>query len=104
MEKNDKFELPDRPYSLWDIQNFFQHILRKHEKIDNLSRSTYVNKIENRITFKIKTGYYLELLMPETMKLLWSAENKIKDKNRENAPHLEITEVVLVHCSIVYNY
>ena len=104
MKKNDKFELPDRSYSLWDIQNCFQHILRKHEKIDNLSISTYVNKIKNRITFKIKTGYYLELLMPETMKLLWSTENKIKDKNRENAPHLEITEVVLVHCSIVYNY
>ena len=52
------------------MQNCFQHILRKHEKIDKLSISTYVNKIENRITFKIKTGYYLELLMPETMKLL----------------------------------
>ena len=79
--------------------------LKKHnQKINNPSIWIYVNKIENRITFKIKTGYYLELLMPETMKLLWSTENKIKDKNRENAPHLEITEVVLVHCSIVYNY
>ena len=64
----------------------------------------YVNKIENTITFKIKTGYYLELLTPETMKLLRSTENKItKDKNGENLPHLEITEVILVRCNIVNN-
>ena len=59
----------------------------------------YKNKIENRITFKIKTGYYLELLTPETMKLIGSTKNKItKDKNGENMPHLEITEAMLVHC------
>ena len=64
----------------------------------------YVHKIENRITFKIKTGYYLELLMPETMKLLGSTEKKMnKNKNGENVPHLEIAEVVLVHCNIVNN-
>ena len=64
----------------------------------------YVNKIENRITFKIESGYSLELLTPETMKLLGSTKNKItKDKNGENVPHLEITEVVLVHCNIVNN-
>ena len=64
----------------------------------------YVNKVENRITFKIKNGYSLELLTKETMKLLGSAENKItKDKNDENVPHLEVTEVVLVHCSTVNN-
>ena len=62
----------------------------------------YVNKIENRITFKIKDGYTLELLTKDTIKLLGSAENKIsKDKNGENVPHLETTEVVLVHCNIV---
>ena len=64
----------------------------------------YANKIKNRFTFKIKTGYHLDLLTPETMKLLGSTENKItKDKNGENVPHLEITEVVLVHCNIVNN-
>ena len=53
----------------------------------------YVKKIENRVTFKIKKGYYLELLTPETMKLLGSTESKItKDKNGENVPHLEIVE------------
>ena len=64
----------------------------------------YVNKLENRVTFKIKNEYSLELLTPETMKLFGSTENKItKDKNGENVPHLEITEVVLVHCNIVNN-
>ena len=49
----------------------------------------YINRIENRITFKIKNGCYLELLTPETMKLLGSTESKItKDKNGENVPHL----------------
>ena len=64
----------------------------------------YVNKIENRVTFKIKNGYTLELLIPETMKVLGSTKNKItKDKNGENIPHFEITEVILVHCNIVNN-
>ena len=64
----------------------------------------YVNKIENRIVFKIKTGYSPKLLTPETMKLIGSTENKLtKDKNGENVPHLEVTEVVLVHCNIANN-
>ena len=64
----------------------------------------YVNKIKNRVTFKIKNGYSLELLIPETMKLFGSTKNKItKGKNGENVPHLEITEVVLVYCNIVNN-
>ena len=56
---------------------------KKHEtNTDNPTIMMCVNEIENRITFKIKTGYYLELLMPETMKLLGSTKNKInKDKN-----------------------
>ena len=64
----------------------------------------YINKIENRFTFKIKAGYYLELLTLERMKLVGSNENKItEDKNGQNVPHLEITEVILVHCNIVDN-
>ena len=64
----------------------------------------YVNKIENSVTFKIRNGYAFELLTPETMKLFGSTTNKItKDKNGKNVPHLEITEVVLVHCNIVNN-
>ena len=64
----------------------------------------YVDKIENRVTFKMKTGYYLDLLTPETMKLLGSTKSKInKDKDGENVPHSEITEVALIHCNIVNN-
>ena len=102
---NEEFTLPDGSYSVSDIQDYFQYILKKHgENTDKPSIQIYVNKIENRITFKIKNGYSLELLTKETMKLLRSTENKItKDKNGENVPHLEITEVVLVHCNIVSN-
>ena len=99
----DKFELPDGSYSIPDIQDYFEYTFKKHgENIDNPSVRIYVNKIENGITFKIRTRYHLELLTPETMKLLGSTENKItKDKNGEKVPNLEITEVVLVHCNIV---
>ena len=88
-----------------DIQDYFEYILKKHgEDINKPSVQIYVNKIEKRVTFKIKNGYSLELLTPETMKLLGSTKNKItKDKNGENVPHLEITEVILVHCNIVNN-
>ena len=96
---NDKFELPDGLYSVSDIQYYFEYISKKHgENTDNPSVRIYVNKIQNGITFKIKTGYSLELLTAETMKLLGSIENEItKDKNSENVLHLEITEVVSAH-------
>ena len=102
---NEEFTLPDGSYSVSDIQDYFEYILKKHEENNNKpSIQIYVNKIENRITLKIKDGYSLELLTKETMKLLGSTENKItKDKNLENVPHLEIIEVVLVHCNIVNN-
>ena len=102
---NEEFNLPDGSYSVSNIQDYFEYILKKHgENINKPPIQIYVNKIENRITFKIKNGYALELLTKETMKLLGSTENKItKDKNGENVPHLEITEVVLVHCNIVNN-
>ena len=101
----DEFELPDGSKSVSDIQDYFEYILKKHsENVDNPSIKIYVNKIENRVTFKIENGYYLELLTPETMKLLGSTERKItKDKNGENVPHLEIAELVSVHCNLVNN-
>ena len=78
---------------------------KKHgEDIDKPSVQLYVNKIENRGTFKVKNGYSLKLLTLETMKFFGSTKSKItKDKSRENVPHLEITEVVLVHWDIVDN-
>ena len=102
---NVKFELPYGSYFISDIQDYFEYILKKHgEHIDKPSAQIYVNKIENRVTFKIKNGYSFQLLTSETVKLLGSAKNKItKDQNGENVPHLEITEVILVHCNIVNN-
>ena len=101
----EEFKLPDGSYSVSDIQDYFEYILKKHsESVDNPSIRMYINRNENRITFKIKNGYYLELLTPETMKLLGNTEIKItKDKNGENVPHLEIVELVLVHCNLVNN-
>ena len=101
----DEFKAPDGSYLISIIQDYFEYILKKHsENVDNPSIRIYGNKIEDRITFKIKNGYYLELLTPKTMKLLASTERKItKDKNRENVPHLEIVELVLVHCNLVNN-
>ena len=102
---NEEFKLPDGSHSISDIQDYFEYIFKKHsESVDNPSIRMYINKIENRITFKIKSEYYLELLTPETMKLLGSTKSKInKDKNGENVPHLEVVELVLVHCSLVNN-
>ena len=95
--------MPDGSYSISDIEDYFEYIPTKHsENVDNPSIKIYVNKIENIITFKNKNGYYLELLPPEAIKLLGSTASKItKDKNGENVPHLEIVELVLIHCNLV---
>ena len=77
---SEEFNLPDGSYSIPDVQNYFKYILKKHsESVDNRSIRIYVNKIQNRITFKIKNGYYLELLTPETMKFLGSTERFIRN-------------------------
>ena len=66
---NEKFELLDGSYSASDIQNYFEYIIKKHKTVThNPSIMIYINNIGNRITFKIKTGYYLELSTPEAMK------------------------------------
>ena len=76
---NEEFELRDKSYSISDIQGYLQYVLKKNgEKTVNTSIKIYTNKIENRMTFKSKTAYYLELLTPETMKLLESTKNKKK--------------------------
>ena len=78
--------------------------LKNIRESDSAPIRIYVNKRENRIALQSKTGYCLELLMPETMKLHGSTKNKItKDKYGGNVPRSEITEVVLVHCNIVNN-
>ena len=102
---NDTFDLPDGSYSISDIQDYFEFITKKSETLtENLPIQIYQSKIKNGIVFKIKTGYELELLTPETMKLLGSTNKNVDlDKNSENVPKLESFEVVLVHFNLVKN-
>ena len=75
---NDKLELPGGLYSVSNIQDYFEYILKKHgENIDNPSLKIYANKLQNEITFEIKNGYSLEILTPEKMKLFGRTENKV---------------------------
>ena len=102
---NATFDLPDGSYNISEIQDYIEYIIKKHEKIgENAPILIYANTINNRIVFKIKTGYKLELLSKEIMKLLGSTKDIIdSDKNSENVPRLENIEVVLVHCNLVNN-
>ena len=102
---NDTFDLPDASYSIADIQDYFEFIIKKHKTlIENTPVQIYPIKIKNRIIFKIKTGYKLELLTPETMKMLGSTKKDVdKDKNGEILPKVESLEVLLVHCNLVKN-
>ena len=93
---NENFELLYESYSASDIQDYFGYIIKKHQTVtDNPPIRIYRNRKENRITFKIKRGYYLELVTPVVMKLLGSTKSKIvKNKNGLNVPHIQIPEVV----------
>ena len=72
---NDTFNLPDGSCSISDIQDYFEFIIKKHETLtENSPVQIYVNRIKKGIVFKIKRGYKLELLTPETMKLLASTK------------------------------
>ena len=101
----DEFNLSDGSYSISDIQDYFEYIIKKHETIaDNPPALIYVNKIKNRIVFKIKIGYKLELLTEETMQLLGSSKKLIdKNKDGEILLRLEAVKVVLVNCNLVNN-
>ena len=102
---NETFDLPDGSYNISKIQGYVEYIIKKHETIgENAPILIYANTINNRIVFKIKTGYKLELLSKETTKLLGTTKDIIDaDKNSENVPKLENVEVVLVHCNLVNN-
>ena len=102
---NGEFDLPDGSYSIADIQDYFEFIIKKHKTLTgNPPMQIYPNKIKNRIVFNVKTGYKLELLSSETMKLLESTEKDVdQDKDGEDVPKLESVEVVLMHCNLVSN-
>ena len=94
--------MPDGSYSTTALQNYFEYIIKKHETIANVSPVLiYVNEINNRIVFKVKSGYKLELLSKETMRLLGISTNTIdSDKNSELVRKLESADLVLVHCNV----
>ena len=93
---NDTFDLPDGSYSISDIQDYFEFIIKKHGTLtENPLIQIYSDKIKNRIVFIIKAGYKLELLTPETMRLLGSGKKEVaKDKDGENVPKLDPIEIV----------
>ena len=103
--QNDTFDLPDGPYFIADIQDYFEFIIKKHETLaKNPPVQIYPNKVKNRTVFKIKTGYKLELLTPETMKLSGSTVKDVeKDKDGGDVPKLESVEVALLHCNLDKN-
>ena len=97
--------MPNGSYNISEIQDHIEYIIKKHETIgENAPILIYANTINNRIVFKTKSGYKLELLSKETMKLLGSTKDTIDaDKNSEIIPKLKNIEVVLVHCNLVNN-
>ena len=94
--RNETFDLLDGSYNIPEIQDYIEYIIKKHETIaETAPILIYPNNINNRIVFEIKSGYKLELLSKETMKLLGSTKDIIDvDKNSENVPRLENVEVV----------
>ena len=101
---NDEFD-KIHSYSVAETQDYFEFIIKKHDTLaENHPVQIYPIKIKNRIVFKVKTGYKLELLSLETMKLLGSTKKDVdQDKDGENKPKLESVEVVLVHCNLLNN-
>ena len=87
--------MPDGSYNISEIQDYIKYIIKKHETIgENAPILIYANTINNRIVLKM-SGYKIESLSKETMKLLGSAKDIIDaDKNSENVPKLENVEVV----------
>ena len=100
----DKSDLSDGSYSIADIKDYFEFIIKKNETLtENPLTQIYPNKIKNRIVFKVKTGYKLELLSPERMKLLGSTKKDTDQDKDGYVQKLESVEAVLVHCNLVNN-
>ena len=91
--------LPDGSCSVSDIQDYLEFIIKKHETLtENPPVQIYLNKIIYRVVFRTKTGYKLQILSSEKMKLLGSTKKDAhQDKDGEDVPKLESVEVFLVH-------
>ena len=88
-----------------DIEDYLEYIINKCETLTAIPPiHVYINRINNRLLFKIKHGYKLELQMPETMNSFGSTKKLIDTtKNGENVPSLEVVEIVLVQCNLIDN-
>ena len=88
--------MPNGSYSVSEIQYYMKYIIKKHETLTKIPPiHIYINRINNRLVFKIKDAYKLELQTPETMKLFGSTKKIIdKTKNWEKVPSLEVVKVV----------
>ena len=88
-----------------DIEDYFEYIIRKHETLTTIPPiHFYINRINNKLAFKIKDGCKLESQTPKTMNLFGSTKKLMdKRKNGENVPSLEVAEVVLARCNLVDN-
>ena len=86
----------DGSYSVSDIQDYIEYIIKKHEKLTTIAPiHSYVNRINNRLVFQIKDGYKLELQTPETIKLFGTTKKLLnKTKTGENKSSLEVVELV----------
>ena len=103
---NESFDVSIGSYSIPDLQDYFEYIIKKHETItgENSPIKIYANKIKSRIVFKIKTRYKSKLLSEETMQLLGSSKKEInQDKDGELLPKIEVVDVALIHCNVDNN-
>ena len=104
---SENVNLPDGSYTIEDIQDYFLWIIKKHEiDVESSEESPILicpNRIENKIVFKTKARYKLELLTNETMRLLGDGPVVDTDKNGENVPRLGQVRFILLHCSVVRN-
>ena len=103
--QNDGYKVTDGSYSVSDNQDYTEFIIKKHETLTKISPiHVNINRINDRLVFKIKDGFKLELQMPETMKLFDSTIKFIdKTKNVEEVPSLIVVEIVLIQCNLVDN-
>ena len=97
--------MADSSYSVSDIQDYTEYIIKKHEELPtNPLICIYIDRINNKLVFKIKAEYKLELQTHETIKLFGDTKILIgKTMNGENVFSLEAVEVVLVQCNLVDN-
>ena len=101
---NDEFKFPDGSYSVSDIHDHIEYLIKKYETLPNPPIHIYINRTNNRLVFKIKHGYKLELQTPETMTLFGTTKKLIdKTKSGEKLTSLEVVERVLVQCNLVDN-